>query len=52
MKNKATKLTLWIFIGLVAGIIAQLRREKKRGKSSCGGNYGCCPMCGSCHTRK
>jgi len=36
-------------IALVTGIIIRLRKEKKQGKSSCGGNCGCCPMSGSCH---
>ena len=35
-------------VGLVALIIVRLRRDRKRGKSACGGNCGCCPMAGSC----
>ncbi len=40
-----------LLIGLVALIILQLRRDKKKGKSSCGANCGCCPMSGSCHKK-
>ena len=35
-------------IALVAWIVVRMRRDKKQGKSSCGGNCGCCPMAGSC----
>ena len=36
-------------IALVALILLRLRRDRKQGKSSCGGNCGCCPMAGTCH---
>ncbi len=36
-------------VAMVAGAVAVLVRDKKRGKSSCGGNCGCCPMGGRCH---
>ena len=36
-------------VALSAGIVVQLRRDKKRGRSSCGGSCGCCPMSGKCH---
>ncbi|MBQ7726535.1 MAG: FeoB-associated Cys-rich membrane protein, partial [Clostridia bacterium] len=31
------------------GILFVLRRDRKNGKSSCGGNCGHCPMGGTCH---
>ena len=34
---------------MVAGAVLVLARDKKRGRSSCGGNCGCCPMGGRCH---
>jgi hypothetical protein len=34
---------------IVACIIAGMIRDKKKGKSSCGGNCGHCPMGGSGH---
>ncbi|MBR4538376.1 MAG: FeoB-associated Cys-rich membrane protein [Clostridia bacterium] len=49
MENAGTILVSLLLIGLVAGIIVKLRRDKKQGKSSCGGNCGCCPMGGCCH---
>jgi hypothetical protein len=47
--NAGTILISLALIALVTGIIIRLRRDKKQGKSSCGGNCGCCPMSGSCH---
>lgn len=44
--------TILICLGLavlVAAIIIHLVREKKRGKSSCGGCCAGCPMGGACH---
>ena len=49
MENAGTIAVSLILIGLVAWIIMGLRKDKKQGKSSCGGNCGCCPMAGSCH---
>ena len=49
MNNAGTIIVSIALIGLVAGIIIRLRKDKKQGKSSCGGNCGCCPMSGSCH---
>ena len=47
--NAGTILISLALTALVTGIIIRLRRDKKQGKSSCGGNCGCCPMSGSCH---
>ena len=47
--NAGTILISLALIALAAGIVVKLRRDKKQGKSSCGGNCGCCPMSGSCH---
>ncbi|MBQ8118536.1 MAG: FeoB-associated Cys-rich membrane protein [Lachnospiraceae bacterium] len=44
--------TILISLGLVlmvALIIRSMIRDKQKGKSSCGGNCGCCPMGGACH---
>ena len=49
VENAGTIVVSLLLIGVVALIVARLRRDKKRGKSSCGGNCGCCPMAGSCH---
>ncbi len=49
MENAGTILVSLLLIGLVAAIVVKLRRDKKQGVSSCGGNCGCCPMGGCCH---
>ena len=36
-------------LAMVAGAVAVLVRDKKRGRSSCGCNCACCPMGGRCH---
>ncbi|MGI6238800.1 MAG: FeoB-associated Cys-rich membrane protein [Christensenellales bacterium] len=36
---------------IVACVIAVMVRDRKKGKSSCGGNCGHCSMGGSCHDR-
>ena len=38
-----------VLIAIVVGIVFVLKRDKKKGKSTCGGNCGHCPMSGSCH---
>ena len=48
-ENAGTIAVSLILIGLVAWIIRGLRKDKKQGKSACGGSCGCCPMAGSCH---
>ena len=35
---------------VVAAIVINLVKQKKRGKSSCGCSCGSCPMRGSCHS--
>ena len=49
MENAGTIVVSLMLIGLVTRVIIRLRKDKKQGKSSCGGNCGCCPMAGSCH---
>ena len=46
--NAGTIIVSLVLIALVTGIILQLRRDKKQGKSACSGSCGCCPMAGSC----
>lgn len=48
-ENAGTIVVSLALIGLITGIVVCLRRDKKQGKSACGGNCGCCPMAGSCH---
>jgi hypothetical protein len=51
---KANLLTIGILLVLAAAVFAivfSLIREKKKGRSSCGGGCAHCPMAGSCHNR-
>ena len=47
--NAGTIIISLALLGLVIGIIIRLRKDKKQGKSSCGGSCGHCPMAGTCH---
>lgn len=47
--NLATIIITLILVAVVVGIIIVMRKDKKKGKSPCGGNCGHCPMSGSCH---
>lgn len=44
-----TILVAVILIAIVAAIIYKLVKDKKHGKSSCGGSCGCCPNSSRCH---
>ena len=48
MENAGTIVVSLGLAGIVAAIVAKLRKDRKQGKSSCGGSCGCCPMAGSC----
>ncbi len=41
-----------VVLAVVCLAVLSLVHDKKKGKSSCGGNCGCCPMGGSCHGKK
>lgn len=41
-----------ILAGIIAAILIRLRKDKKQGKSLCGGNCGGCPMACSCHRQQ
>ncbi len=47
--NLATILITLVLIAIVAAIIIGMRKDKKAGKSSCGGNCAHCAMAGKCH---
>ena len=51
IKNLATILISLVIVCIVVFIIAKLRKDRKAGKSTCGGNGGHCPMGGSCHKK-
>ena len=48
-ENLGTILITLVLIAMVAGIIHTLIKDKKQGKSSCGGNCSHCAMGCSCH---
>ena len=48
-ENAGTIVVTIGLIAMVAAIVVKLRRDRKQGKSSCGGNCGACPMAGKCH---
>ena len=47
--NLGTILITLVLILIVAGVIYSIVRDKKKGKSLCGGNCGHCAMGCSCH---
>ncbi len=49
--NIGTIIVVIILIAVVAGIILWMRRDKKKGKSTCGCNCSTCQMHGACHQK-
>ncbi len=47
--NMGTILVCLVLILIVGAIVFCMVRNKKKGKSSCGGGCQGCPMSGSCH---
>ena len=50
--NLGTILIVLVLTLIVVGIIVKLRKDKKKGVSSCGGNCAHCAMHGTCHPKK
>ncbi len=50
--NIGTVLITLLLIAVVVLIVVKLRRDKKRGVSSCGGNCAHCAMRGNCNQKK
>lgn len=50
-ENIGTILICAVLVAVVAAIIVSMYRDRKRGKSSCGGSCAHCAMCGSCHSQ-
>ena len=48
--NIGTIIISLVLLAVVITAIAVMRKDKKKGKSACGGNCGHCPMSGSCHS--
>ena len=49
--NIGTILINLLLLAAVALIIRSMMRDKKQGKSSCGGNCAGCAACGACHNK-
>lgn len=49
-ENLATILVSLVLVGIVAAVIVKMRKDKKAGVSSCGGNCQNCPS--ACHNHK
>ena len=50
--NLSTILICIVLIAIVVSISIYLVRQKKQGKSSCGGHCAGCAMHGACHQKK
>ncbi len=50
--NIGTLAVLAVVIVIAALIIIGMRRDKKKGRSSCGNNCAHCQMAGQCHSAK
>lgn len=52
VQNMATIVVCIGLLLLVVGIILTMIRDRKKGKSSCGGRCIGCPMKGTCHKKE
>ncbi|MCR4604772.1 MAG: FeoB-associated Cys-rich membrane protein [Eubacterium sp.] len=52
MNNIGTIVITMLLIVVVALIVHSMLKDKKQGKSSCGGNCAHCKMCASCRSMK
>lgn len=50
--NIGTIVICIVLLAVVGLIVRYLVRQKKQGKSTCGGNCAHCAIHGSCHTQK
>ena len=50
--NLGTILVTLLLVLMITGIIHSMIRDKKQGKSSCGGNCAHCKMCAGCKAAK
>ena len=51
-ENLGTIIITVVLVAILATIVVKLVRDKRKGKSSCGGNCAHCAMGGSCHSEK
>ena len=50
LQNLGTVAVCFILAVVIAVIVFGIYRDKRAGKSSCGGSCGACPMRDTCHT--
>ncbi len=50
--NFGTIIAAIILILVIALIISGMKKDKRNGRSSCGGSCGCCPNSAICHSEK
>ena len=50
--NLGTILITVVLVTILAAIVVKLVRDKRKGKSSCGGSCAHCALGGSCHGDK
>ena len=50
-ENIGTIVVGLVLLAVVILIVRIMMRDKKQGKSSCGGNCAGCAACGSCHNK-
>lgn len=48
-QNIGTIIVLLIVAAVVVAIVVKLVKDKRMGKSTCGGKCGCCPNSALCH---
>ena len=51
-QNIGTIIILLVLTAVVTGIVLGMIKDKKQGKSSCGGNCAHCKMCTACKSVK
>ena len=49
--NLGTIMVTVLLVLIVAMIIRSMIKDKKQGKTTCGGNCGACAMCEYCHKK-
>ncbi len=52
LQNLTSLAVLLVVIIIIALVVIKMITDKKRGKSSCGGHCGGCPMKENCHIKK
>ena len=51
-ENISTIMICAVLLAVVAAIIVNMVKNRKKGKASCGCGCADCPMAGACHSKK